>query len=226
MSIKIDELLRSIRTDLRKSMDGVVSKSMRDKGLNYKLNFGVSVVRVQEIAKKYQADQTLAEALWEQGTRELKILATLLYPVEAYAIADAQKWVEEIPNQEIREQVCKNLFQKLDFADQLVQDWTASSNDEVRATGYWLFSRLILTKPDQCAPHNLSQIIDRAIDDAQHESYFLRNSAQSALKFMGRISKKAVTEILNKISDFEIAEDSLKQEIFRSLNFEFSLLVE
>ena len=121
------ETIQQIRADLRRSMNGVASKSMREKGLNYKLNFGVDIPRLREFAKRYPVDAQLAELLWKQETRELKILATMLYPVEEFGVDKAEKWVIEIINQEIREQVCMNLFQKLSFAGKLVQNWSKSA---------------------------------------------------------------------------------------------------
>lgn len=39
----IKEQLKDIKTQLRLSMNGAVSRSMREKGLVYKLNFGVEI---------------------------------------------------------------------------------------------------------------------------------------------------------------------------------------
>ena len=50
----IKEQLKEIKTQLRLSMNGVVSQSMREKGLNYKLNFGVELPRIKSIAAAYE----------------------------------------------------------------------------------------------------------------------------------------------------------------------------
>ena len=42
--------LREIKTQLRRSMNGAVSQSMREKGLDYKLDFGVELPRIKGIA--------------------------------------------------------------------------------------------------------------------------------------------------------------------------------
>ena len=42
----IKEQLKDIKTQLRLSMNGAVSQSMREKGLLYKLNFGVELPRM------------------------------------------------------------------------------------------------------------------------------------------------------------------------------------
>jgi len=47
------EIIKEIKTQLRLSMNGVASQSMREKGLAYKINFGVELPRLKEIAKQY-----------------------------------------------------------------------------------------------------------------------------------------------------------------------------
>ena len=71
----IKEQLKDIKTQLRLSMNGVVSQSMREKGLNYKLNFGVELPRIKSIAAAYEKNHELAQTLWKEDIRECKILA-------------------------------------------------------------------------------------------------------------------------------------------------------
>ena len=49
----VKEQLKDIKTQLRLSMNGAVSQSMREKGLVYKLNFGVALPRIKMIAGNY-----------------------------------------------------------------------------------------------------------------------------------------------------------------------------
>lgn len=50
----LHEQLKEIKTQLRLSMNGAVSQSMREKGLVYKLNFGVELPRIKAIAEGYE----------------------------------------------------------------------------------------------------------------------------------------------------------------------------
>jgi 3-methyladenine DNA glycosylase AlkD len=218
----MNEILQQIRTDLRRSMNGIASKSMREKGLHYKLNFGVDVPRLRELSKRYPIDAQLAELLWRQETRELKILATMLYPVHEFDMDKADEWVKEIPNHEIREQVSMNLFQKLDFADKLVQKWTDSKDEEVRTSGYWLFARLLIVKSGLVNKTNQNEIMEKMISDLSAGSYFLRLSAQRALTFLGRTAESFSKKILDGIQDLQTSGDAAKKEIFDSLSFEFT----
>ena len=59
MTIQSDTLsdrLRHIKLALRGVMNGVTSASMRQKGLNYKLIFGVELPRLREMAEELPHD--------------------------------------------------------------------------------------------------------------------------------------------------------------------------
>ena len=48
--------LKEIRTQLRLAMNGVISTSMREKGIVYKLNFGVPLPEIKQIATTHKPD--------------------------------------------------------------------------------------------------------------------------------------------------------------------------
>ncbi|NDW18355.1 hypothetical protein D0T53_07325 [Dysgonomonas sp. 216] len=214
------DIIRDIRKRCRLAMNGVVSSGMRDKGLNYKLNFGVSLNKIKEIAAHYQPDKDLSEALWKEDVRELKILATLLYPSTMFTENEAERWVQEIPNQEIREQVCLNLFSKLPFAEELVFKWSASNNENIRATGYWLLVRLFLSKiiNSEFGYEKLTYIFE---DIVSPENISLRNAALLALKHIGRSAQKQADSILEHLNQFNESDNPLEKEILDSLKFEY-----
>ena len=73
--MELKETLRKIKTELRLSMNGVASAYMRESGMNYKVNFGVEIPRLREIAAGLPEDHQLAQALWKEDIRECKLLA-------------------------------------------------------------------------------------------------------------------------------------------------------
>lgn len=91
-------------------MNGAVSQSMREKGLLYKLNFGVELPRIKMIAEGYEKNHDLAQALWKENIRECKIMAAMLQPIDTFYPEIADIWVEDIQNIEIAELTCMNLF--------------------------------------------------------------------------------------------------------------------
>ncbi len=212
------DTIQDMRKRCRMAMNGVASASMREKGLSYKVNFGLSIQQIRDLAKSYQPDTELAEQIWKEDTRELKILATLLYPLAEFTEDAANRWVREIPNQEIREQVCFNLFQNLPFANGLVEVWVKDTDENIRATGYWLSGRLLFLKR---LNHQDISRFGLIWDDAVSGNVSLRNSATLALKHIGRQSKETADAILKKFSAYQTEEDLIKREIYDRLAFEF-----
>lgn len=221
----MDELIKDIRTDLRLAMNGVVSSSMRKKGMDYKMNFGVDVPRLKEIASKYEPNSTLAEAIWRLDVREMKILATMLYPVNQFAESNANKWVSEIVSQEIREHLCINLLQNLPYANELVEKWTVNANESIRIIGFWLYVRLMLIKSDVLNNIDTDQIIEKALIDVQSESGLLSKAALNALKQTIRRNEKDAKMIMKKVLLFSASDKPKEKEIFDDLRFEFDIRV-
>ena len=113
--------VKEIKQSFRQMMDGSIAQSMRDKGLNYHLNWGATLPRLQEMAKEIANSQEpiancqydLAIALWKENVRECKILATMLMPADQILPEVVDIWMEQIPSQEIAEQLAFNLWQHL-----------------------------------------------------------------------------------------------------------------
>lgn len=218
----METILRSIRNDLRLSMNGVTAASMRAKGIGYRMNFGVDILRLREIARKYVQDQSLAERMWNEDVRELKILATMLCPVGHFRQEDADRWGRDITNQEIREQACKNLFQELPYADKLVNEWVGSENENIRTTGLWLFARLCIVRSEAVSRIRIEALLERTISDLKSESLLLRQSSLNALKFFGRLSTDNTTVVMRRIAGFKYSASPQENELFDLLSFEFN----
>ncbi len=219
-----EEVIRDIRKRCRMAMNGVASTSMRQHGLNYKLNFGVSIQQVREIASRYQPDKGLAEELWKDGTRELKILATMLYPKPEFSEETAMRWIKEIPNQEIREQMGFNLFQHLSYTFKIGYECTLSEDKSIRASGYWFVGRHLMISNYKTdidvfsVPHVWEDVVD--------EDVSLRNAAKLFLKNMGKVNPVIAKDILAEILPFKDSEDLLKKEVYHGLAFEYEYYYE
>ena len=82
MNKEIQERVKEIKQSFRQLMDGRTAQSMRDKGLDYKFNWGASIPMLREKAEEIGKDYDLAIELWKADVRECKILATMIMPVE------------------------------------------------------------------------------------------------------------------------------------------------
>ena len=153
----MEETLREIKKRFRMAMNGIVSTSMREKGMGYRINFGLTLPLIRNIAESYTPNAELAQYLWKEQIRESKMLATWLYPANEMNPDKAQQWAEEIPYPEIADICCMNLFIKLPFAIQKASEWVTSDKDILRYTGYQLFNRLMMQNryPDKTVEESL-----------------------------------------------------------------------
>ena len=220
----IEEIVRDIRKQCRLAMDGITSTSMREKGIIYKLNFGVPISKITRIAGKYTPSKELAEVLWDEDVRELKILATMLFPIDQFSKETADKWVRDIKYQEIREQVSINILQHLKCAELLTREWTSYDSEDIRSTGYWLLS--VLSKTKKLTSIDLDLYPSIWEDSSNENNTVLRSSAITALKFVGRISPKLASEVMYNTECLKDSPNPIHVETYNTLKFEFEYFFE
>ena len=177
----LHEQLKDIKTQFRLAMNGAVSQSMREKGLVYKLNFGVELPRIKQIAARYEPNHELAQALWKEDIRECKILATLLQPVETFLPEIADIWVESIRNIEMAELASMNLFCRLPYAPQKSLQWMADEREYVQVCGFLTAARLLMQKGDVDG-RTENELLDQAITAFLSGSYHVRNAAAAVIR--------------------------------------------
>lgn len=177
----LHEQLKDIKTQLRLSMNGAVSQSMREKGLVYKLNFGVELPRIKGIAAAYEKNHTLAQALWKEDIRECKILAGLLQPVETFLPEIADIWIDTMPTVEIAELTSMNLFQHLPYAPAKAFRWIADERELAQVCGFLIIARLLQKKGDM-EDRVANEFLDQAVSCFLTGSYAVRNAVSAALR--------------------------------------------
>ena len=105
------------------------AKRMKDLGLDYKINYGVSIVTLRQISNQIPCDHDLALSLWKSDVRETKLLAAMIDIPEKVTQEQVLEWSHDFTNSEIVEQTCSNLIWKLDFWSSFVDLWLESEND-------------------------------------------------------------------------------------------------
>lgn len=140
METDIQDTLKQIKRSFHTRMNGVASQSMRQKGLDYKVNWGVALPHLREMAAEYQPSYSLAVELWKENIRECKILATMLMPPAEMSEQLVELWMEQTKSQEIAEMAVFNLYQHLDYAPQMAFRWIASDDSIRQLSGYQLLA--------------------------------------------------------------------------------------
>lgn len=181
--MNINEQVKEIKQSFRQMMDGAIAQSMRDKGVNYHLNWGATLPRLKEKATEIGPNYDLAIALWKENVRECKILATMIMPADKVLPEVIDIWVEQIDAIEIAEQASFNLFQHLPFAAEKAFQWLAAPDDLTQLCGYHVLSRLFMNKQEP-NERGINEFIDQALVALQSQNLSLRKAAmQSVLRF-------------------------------------------
>lgn len=139
----VDDDVKKIKRSFRLFMNGVASSSMRDKGLEYKINWGIPVTRLRDMAAQYAPSVALAERLWESDVRECKILATMLMPAERFSEPMALSWLSACNNQEMVEMLVFNLVQNMPGVETFVVSLLHSDEPNAPLATLHLVSRLV-----------------------------------------------------------------------------------
>lgn len=185
---QIHETIREIKGKFRLFMNGVISQSMRDKGMDYKLNFGIEYPRIKEIAQQYTPDHELAQALWKENIRECKILAGLLQPVDTFYKEIAEIWMEDMRYPELAEYTVMNLFQHLPYASEVVFCWIADEREYFQLCGFLLMARLLM-KGMRLNERAEAELLDQAFAALEDENLSIRKAAALALRKFGLQTK-------------------------------------
>lgn len=181
MDNQTQEKLKAIKRSFFLRMDGKASRSMREKGLDYKINWGVSIPDLRQMAAQYGKDYALAIALWKEDIRECKILATMIMPPEEMLPEIVELWMEQTPSQEIAEMAAFNLYQHLDYAPVMAFQWIAGDNEMEQICGYNLLSRLFM-KGQEPNERGIQEFLDQALTALQSPSVSVRHAAMNSVQ--------------------------------------------
>lgn len=210
----VRDKVKEIKQSFRLMMDGAVAQSMRDKGLNYHLNWGATLPRLKAKAEELKANSQepktksqydLAIALWKENVRECKILATMLMPPEQMLPGVCDIWMEQIPSQEIAEQAAFNLWQYLPYAPEKAYQWIASDQEYYQLCGFHVLSRLFMNgqEPNE---RGINEFIDQSL---------------SALQGPYMSVRKAAMQSLQRFAELGLVYERMAKSATKSINLEF-----
>ena len=181
MNEKTEQQLREIKQSFRQMMDGAVAQSMREKGLNYHLNWGATLPRLQEMATSLGKDYHLALALWKENIRECKILATMVMPADEMLPEIVDLWMEQTETVEIAEQAAMNLYQYLPYAPMKAFEWMASPHELYQLCGFHVISRIFM-RGQEPNERGINEYLDQAIAALSGDNLSVRKAALNSLR--------------------------------------------
>ena len=200
-NLPIPDQIKEIKQSFRLMMDGSISQSMRDKGVDYHLNWGATLPRLREKADEIGQNYDLAIALWKENVRECKILATMTMPPTEILPEVVDIWMEQTETIEIAEQAAMNLYQYLPYAPMKAYEWIASDKPMYQLCGFHVLSRLFM---------NGQEPNERGINEFLDQAHVAILSPTLSVR-------KAALNALNHFSNLGLVYARLADSIFRRL---------
>lgn len=187
----VQQKVKDIKQSFRQLMDGAVAQSMRHKGLDYRLNWGITLPRLREMSEEILSSlpdnssqpspqYTLAVALWKENVRECKLLATMLIPPDQMLPELADLWMEQTESVEVAEQAAMNVYQYLPCAAEKAYQWIASEHHLYQLCGFHVLSRLFMNgrEPDE---RGINEFLDQALAAIQGGNLVVGKAAMNSI---------------------------------------------
>lgn len=224
------DIAKALRTNLRGSMDGIVSTSMREKGLHYGINFGLTMEHIHARAKALPQDKELARYLLGRDVRELKLIAHIIYPVASLSFAEATYMAEHsFSNPELRDCLAKHLFDRVADAPLWAMAWLRDEvrYRDIRAMAYIVLARHLMQGYQPESEQQTSWLIATALQQLGKTEDYITTEERSALlmlKRMGRSATHLAEQILGSedLKQWEASGACTLMEFADDLRFEFT----
>lgn len=180
MNEETHQKLMTIKRSFRLLMNGPTSQSMKDKGVGYKINWGVPFIELKKMAQEYGKDYELAIELWKEDIRECKILATLIMPADKMLAEITDIWMEQVRSQEMAEMLAFNLLQHVSYAPVLAYQWMASEQPLYQVAGFQILARLFANgqEPNE---RGINEFLDQAATALQCDNMGVKHAAANCV---------------------------------------------
>lgn len=157
-------------------------------GITASKAYGVSVGKIQQLAKRIGRDHELAAALWETGWYEARMLAAFVDEPERVTLAQMDRWARDFDNWAICDTVCFHLFDRTPHAWKKLGPWGRRRDEFVKRAAFALLAGLALHDKVSADERFLGALplVERAASD---ERNFVKKGVSWALRVVGRRSR-------------------------------------
>ena len=163
----MNKLIADIKKELHAYMNGVTSAHARQTE-DYRVNWGVELPRLVKLAdeiavlcdESQASRRQLAQALWNDSTRECKILACMLMPADEMDEEVCDIWAESIRTEEIATMFCMYLVQRLKYATTKAYEWMAREEKMLQTCGFATLCHMM--RRYELSPDAQEEFLDQA----------------------------------------------------------------
>ncbi|HKO42722.1 MAG TPA: DNA alkylation repair protein [Pyrinomonadaceae bacterium] len=146
--------------------------------------FGVPVGQIRDLGKRLGRNHELAQALWDTGWYEARMLATFVDEPDLVTPVQMDRWCKDFDNWAICDTACFHLFDKTPHAFKKVSQWAKRKDEFVKRGAFALLASLALhdKKSDDASFLTCLSLIEQAATDDRN---FVKKGVSWALRGIG-----------------------------------------
>ncbi len=183
--VNVDKVIARLkRLGTKKTRDGMARYAIPSDNA-----FGVSVGDIRKLGKQLGRNHDLAQALWDTGWYEARMLASFVDDPAQVTPAQMDRWCRDFDSWAIVDTICFHLFDRTPHAFVKVKAWSNRRNEFEKRAAFALLASLGVHDKNasdesfaKCLP-----LIERAATD---ERNFVKKGVSWALRVIGRRSKE------------------------------------
>ncbi len=144
---------------------------------------GVPKPKIRELARNIGMNHDLALKLWETGIHEARILATLIADPSKITDELIEKWIKDVDNWDLCDQLVMNLLWKTKIARKKILEWCNRNEEFVKRAGFVLIAKLAIS--------------DKKSSDEEFEKFFplIKEGAKDSRKYVYKAVSWALRQI-------------------------------
>ena len=133
---------------------------------------GVPKPKIRELSGNIGMNHDLALKLWETGIHEARILATLIADPSKITDELIEKWIKDVDNWDLCDQLVMNLLWKTKIARKKILEWCNRNEEFVKRAGFVLIAKLAIS--------------DKKSSDEEFEKFFplIKEGAKDSRKYV------------------------------------------
>jgi 3-methyladenine DNA glycosylase AlkD len=148
---------------------------------------GVTMADIRVLAKRLGKNHALAQALWNTGIYEARMVASLVAEPARLTPREMDRWCREFDSWAVCDTVCFSLFDRVPYAFRKVSEWAAKREEFVKRAAFALLWALTVHDKRsgdepfaRCLP-----LVERAASDERH---LVKKAVNMALRALGKRS--------------------------------------
>jgi 3-methyladenine DNA glycosylase AlkD len=133
--------------------NGIIADTLRKANSPHHVIFGLTIPQLVEVAQATGKNKELAQLLWDNATtRESRLIAPMLMPVEQFNVDEACSWIEQVQCVEEADLLCHRLLRHTSFALNLIDKYSDDNiADLQRYVALRLMFNIVASNPQKAS---------------------------------------------------------------------------